>query len=1030
MNNRVGHSSKKINTDGTSQGARSSRSLTPSSFLVDDRSVDDLMEYVEKYADVIQYYDQQNRPNGSWRSFFQEEAGDHPHFKLFRAFLECFKHTQAHLNTIPKRHLDLYLDKIIGFNTKKAIPDKAYITFQLAKNIGMHKIQKGTSLQAGKDKNGKTLSYKTTKDIALNQAIIEESRSIFIDSNNGEVESGKKIFSSIRELPSGTEWFAFGSPPSLSDPDTVMDRTTLGFALSSPLFYLQGGHRTIEIKIQCEKQASDNQSEWSLDQGKLERALIVTWSQEEDWSSPLEVDLEINFEREIELTFLLELGADDPAFVVNEELFMKEAIASKWPLLKVHINPSIGIPDIFQWLMVKEIHIGIKASSFPYFTLQSDHGKLDPSKPFNPFGLSPKIGSSFYLGSKEIFSKSVSSVDIDLEWMELPPEGFKDHYQAYGKVDTSSFKMGTSILEKGSWQPLAEGVPLFEETQIENEGTEKKIVVNENRSIVMGLSDRQLMLTNDYKEEIYRSTTVDGFLKMELSHPVMPMQAFGHSEFVGLNTAAILSLTNTTDDDGDLALPKSPYTPMVKSIQLSYSAEQNISVHTSNDDVQFFYLEPFGNKQVSVSHGLLLFPEYTEQGYLFLKVTGLKPPQNFSILFHIADGSADPKEEANIAWSFLTEKGWKSFSASQVLSDTTEKLQVSGIIEFEIPKEASQLATLMPESAFWIRANVTNYKAVGKFISLGTQAVEVEFVDQENDPDHLKHPLPKDRINKLENKDSAIKKISQPFSSWGGKIKESGDDLYIRASERLRHKNRAVTTWDYERIILDRFPSIYKVKCLGHTNLSGAYAPGNVTLVVLPRVLNRTGVNTLAPKATGKLLLEIKNYIKNYVSDWVDVTVLNPEYQEIRVEFNVSFTVGVDKGYHLQLLNEEIIGFLSPWITDSSKEIVFGGKIYKSAIIDFIERRKYVDFITDFKFFSVDKEEGINRMTVTRKDSDESEPLGQIDFEVFLEPEVAEPRDAKSILISASSHQINIVDGSREPKGIGTMATEVELLIT
>ncbi len=1028
MGNKLGHSNKKINTDGTSQGARSSRSLAPSSFLVDDRSTEDLMEYVEEYADAIQYYDQQNRPNGSWRSFFLKEARDQPHFKLFRAFLACFEHAQAHLNTIPKRHLDLYLDRIIGFNTQRAIPDKAYITFQLAKNFGMHKLPKGTFLQAGKDKNGKTLSYKTTKDIVLNKAIIEESRSIFIDSKTEE-GAEKKMFSSTKEPSSGAEWFAFGSPPSLDDPNATMDGTTLGFALSSPLFYLQGGHRTLEIKIQCEKAVSDDQSEWSLDQGKLDRALIVSWSQEEGWSSTLEVDLEISYEREIELSFLLELGADDPAFVVNKELFKQEAITSKWPLLKVLINPEIGIPNAFRSLMVKEINIGIKVSSFPYFILQNDHGKIDSSKPFNPFGLSPKIGSSFYIGSKEVFSKPISSIDMDIEWMDLPSEGFKDHYRAYGEFDTSDFKVATSILEKGSWEPLKEEIPLFEEKQIEEEGKEPERVINENRSIEMDLRDRQLLLINDYKEGTYGPTIVDGFLKMELSHPVKPMRAFGHSEFVGLNTSAILSLANTTIDD-DLTLPKSPYTPLVKSIELSYTAEQTISVYTSNEEMQFFYLEPFGNKRVSLSHRQLLFPEYSEQGYLFLKITGLEPPQNLSILFHVADGSADPKEEANITWSFLAENGWNNFSASQLLSDTTEKLQVSGIIEFEIPKEASRLATLMPGSAYWIRATVANYKAVGKFISLGTQAVEVEFVDQENDPNHLKQPLPKDRITKLKNKDSAIKKISQPFSSWGGKIKESGEDFYIRTSERLRHKNRAVTTWDYERMILDRFPSIYKVKCLGHTSLADAYAPGSVTLVVLPRVLNRTGVNTLAPKATEKLLLEIKNYIKNYVSDWVDVTVLNPEYQEIRVKFNVSFIAGVDKGYHLQLLNEEIIGFLSPWITDSSKEIVFGGKIYKSAIIDFIERREYVDFVTDFKFFSVDKEEGINRMTVTRKGSDEPKPLGQIDFEVFLEPEVAEPRDARSILISASSHEINIVDDHREPKGIGNMATEVELLIT
>jgi len=42
------------------------------------------------------------------------------------------------------------------------------------------------------------------------------------------------------------------------------------------------------------------------------------------------------------------------------------------------------------------------------------------------------------------------------------------------------------------------------------------------------------------------------------------------------------------------------------------------------------------------------------------------------------------------------------------------------------------------------------------------------------------------------------------------------------------------------------------------------------------------------------------------------------------------------------------VRFLTPWAFDEKAEVKFGEKIYASSIINFIEERAYVDFITDF----------------------------------------------------------------------------------
>jgi hypothetical protein len=56
-----------------------------------------------------------------------------------------------------------------------------------------------------------------------------------------------------------------------------------------------------------------------------------------------------------------------------------------------------------------------------------------------------------------------------------------------------------------------------------------------------------------------------------------------------------------------------------------------------------------------------------------------------------------------------------------------------------------------------------------------------------------------------------LKSVQNPAASATGGSEESIDDAEHRSSERLRHKDRAVSFWDYERMVLEEFPTIYKI---------------------------------------------------------------------------------------------------------------------------------------------------------------------------------------------------------------------------
>jgi hypothetical protein len=61
---------------------------------------------------------------------------------------------------------------------------------------------------------------------------------------------------------------------------------------------------------------------------------------------------------------------------------------------------------------------------------------------------------------------------------------------------------------------------------------------------------------------------------------------------------------------------------------------------------------------------------------------------------------------------------------------------------------------------------------------------------------------------------------------------------------------------------------------------------------------------------------------------------------------------GFDETFYTNKLKEAITRFLSPWaFPGGSGSPSFGGKIYKSVLINFVEEQPYVDYVTDFQLF-------------------------------------------------------------------------------
>ena len=417
---------------------------------------------------------------------------------------------------------------------------------------------------------------------------------------------------------------------------------------------------------------------------------------------------------------------------------------------------------------------------------------------------------------------------------------------------------------------------------------------------------------------------------------------------------------------------------------MDYTASQTIALDSADTEAfnmrkaRFFHLAPFGHAEqhpvLNAAKKVYLLPQFdfqrdniqnASESEFYIGVTGLKPPQNLALLFQVADGTADPlsqKPDPHIHWSYLRGNEWMTFAKNDV-EDHTGGLLNSGIITFTMPRDVSDSNTLLPVNRYWFRAAVAAESgAVCRLVMIAAQALEATFIDKDNDPDFPAKVLAPGTITKLDQPHAAVKKITQPFPTFGGRGAERSEAFRTRISERLRHKDRGIALWDYERLILEVFPQIYTAKCLNHTHYEptesgqGIYrelAPGHVTIVTIPHQQFQNLRDPLRPYTSLGLLEEIEAFLRQRLSCFVTLHVRNPQFEDVRVVFKVRLHDGFDETFYITTLQETITHFLSPWAFDGGSSPSFSGKIYKSVLINFVEEQPYVDYVTDFELFHV-----------------------------------------------------------------------------
>jgi hypothetical protein len=773
-------------------------------------------------------------------------------------------------------------------------------------------------------------------------------------------------------------WRTFGNGDSAPQTSTLPGK--IGFAITSPLLLLAEGTRTITLTLGFREagfdQASialaiaDQKAFQFLLSSEQEMVPLQTVSIQLLGAASTVTGAEKTYQHALEVT--LKLTAQAPPVA---PLTVAPLIQTPWPILQMMLAdipdtiPPIGGPvkryQVFQSLALEKLTLRVVVTGLTTLTLQNDDSQLDAKKPFEPFGFSPVAGNSFYIAHPELCGKRLDSISFAIDWLGAPDD-FNAYYLGYSNYanpieaptspirDNSAFSANLKLYDNRSLFDVG-NLQLFNAAPPKKPGEAQTNVIEVGGAAILKSDAGYCTNLAPYASQTPVARQVldwPRYWQVELQTP-----DFQHALYP---RAASGCAAKTKDGKATPFFINPPYTPKIKRLSMGYSASLEIDlikagvtgIGSLTD--RLYHIEPFGYRDLAgydSKTGPLFLPQFENEGELFIGIKNLAAPHDLSLLFQLAEGSADPDlAREPIQWQYLDGNQWQTLEEGQLLSDATNGLLNSGIIRFDLP--AAQPGTVLPTDLYWMRAAIAhNCRSVADTVAIMPQAIRVILFSHDNAPDHFLQPLAAGRITSLVDPQTPVKGIRQPYSSFGGKSPELTAHFYTRVSERLRHKDRALTCWDYEHLVLEAFPGIFKVKCLPVGTSTDPRLADVIQVIVIPDIKGQFPFDPFEPKLPADMLLQIERYLGRHCAAWARFKVKNPAYVRLKIRLGVRLMPGVNAGYSKSVLNEELQRFLAPWAYDRSADIVFGGKINSSLIINFVEKRPYIDYVAGIKLF-------------------------------------------------------------------------------
>ncbi len=632
-----------------------------------------------------------------WRLDLNEKGSDIALVKIFIHLLRTF---YRRLNRLPEKHFIAFLDRL-GIKLIPAQPSFVPVTFLLSEGAGEHVlVPERTQVAAGDVifETGKNLLAAPARLVDI-YSIDGSKDTIFQSPPNiisGEpvlpvetqllypVEQGdREIFvSSIEELLEGdmllignTEYAVISS---LSDTAVILTREAeSSHGAGAPVqkvtcFELFKGKDLQEHILYLGDNTLFNIIDTSKITLKIDERLAdstrVTWhyygqdsAGTEDWH-PLEVS-----------------PGEDGVVLSKKETgeimeFEIDNITGRW--LRCNIQPSeiygledLTIETVEAALTPPQVETSSDSAILPdlvyCYDVPADPGKISTCKPFYPFGMIPVLHDTFYIASREIFSRAGAEIKITFGF--APP----------GEPGDSGVSLCWEYYGENGWRVI------------------KNLEDNTNNFIQNG------QVTFTCPEDI-TPTDVNGeesyWLRVRLTDG-----NYGREKFVKTGSGENV----VWEQDYSDVKP-----PIIVQLTLSYTHEYTPEFHLLQQCLTYNNLEFIDRSKEIKEQGKAFFPFFSleeEKRCFYLAFDQKLEKGPIALFFAIDEKPVSPAQVPIIRWQYYNEKQqWEKLEGL----DTTMSLTRTGVIEFVFPLDSRETRKFN-RTAYWIRAVYEDKTASG-----------------------------------------------------------------------------------------------------------------------------------------------------------------------------------------------------------------------------------------------------------------------------------------------------------------------------
>jgi hypothetical protein len=790
-------------------------------------------------------------------------------------------------------------------------------------------------------------------------------------------------------LADGKPWAPFGTAEAGSA-DTMSQQAPMGFAIVSPSLLLTGGHRSLTVSLRCNPQFSHAVLDLLLREIadvtglSAEQALIQLLTEAFGFSvtsqagwheiTPCKITVSPNAPDGLSLSFQFKMDPGAPPLVAAEPLLAGaqfDAVAAPALLARLRQDPvtlsgNTGAIKVFplsllEGLPIEDVVIAAGVTDLPGVTIKTRSGPVDTTIPFLPFGAPARVNTWFDIQHRELFIKPLDQLTVSIDWLGLPahPRGFAGYYEQYvvgpdrktgfGGIFNDSFRASAKLVGDAPWSLSTDAKPVYRflfRTEKGRDPPEPSGPLEATTRLQFAAQPGVKPALPEAPGAALRITLTDppfGF--GEELYPPNVIYAVHHGQVPPPPRRCRLldwllrrpAPAPAPPPDVAAFYPNPPWQPEVASISIGYNSTARLKLHGA-DAQALLHLLPSGALEPATpdENGLpLLLPKAPEQAQLDLGFADLGVAQTLTMLFRMTGEDHDDDERDGVKWCAFGADGWIDLADTD-RRDGCDGLRHSGIMSLALPP----MAVDGMERLSWIRAlpqrDPDSYPAI---VAITPHALTAtRLVNAEAAP---LSAIPPKTIKAAAAPLAGVATVDQPIASFGGREAETPATLPIRLGERLRHKQRASLAWDHERLVLERFPDVARVRVLPARNAGASRKPGELLVVAVRDPGPVAATDLLMPKIDADMRGRIQASLQAATSPFARVHVADPAYVRIAVQADLVFRADAPE-YGPTQLNNDLREFLSPWSSGLDLSDEAGPGEIRVALANFIATRTYV----------------------------------------------------------------------------------------